>query len=218
MPIKACLFDLDGTLVDSMGLIVASFRETALHFLGTSPPDAVLIEGVGTPLMEQLSTFTGDPQLAAKMRDFYAEYYIDNHNDHVRAFPEVGIALEHLKSANQKLGIVTSKNDVGAMRALKHCHFDSYFDTVVTVDSTTQHKPKPQPVLKALSNLGATPMDAVFVGDSTHDLIAGEKAGTATAAVGWTVFDKDKLMACKPTLWLEKYSQIAKLPELLSKP
>lgn len=212
MPIKACLFDLDGTLVDSMGLIVASFRETALHFLGESPPDPVLIKGIGTPLLEQLSTFTSDQAELYAMRDYYADYYIKNHNKDVCGFSGIDTALDALKDAGQKLGIVTSKNDIGAKRALKHCKLESYFETVITVDSTETHKPGPEPVLKALSNLGVQASEAVFVGDSTHDLEAGKAAHCYTAAVEWTIFERSDLEACKPDIWLKTTQEIVDLP------
>ena len=212
MPIKACLFDLDGTLVDSMELIVASFRETALHFRGESPPDSVLIAGIGTPLKEQLSTFTSDPVEREAMREFFAEYYIRNHDDHISSFQGVEQELKALKDAGQKLAIVTSKNDIRAAQALNHCQLHSYFDTIVTIDSTQEHKPKPEPVLKALRDLGVCATDALFVGDSTHDIEAGKAAGCFTVAVEWTSFDHDKLKACKPDLWLKEVSEISDLP------
>ena len=212
MSIKACLFDLDGTLVDSMELIVASFRETALHFKGESPPDSVLIAGIGTPLKEQLSTFTSDPIEREAMREFFAEYYIRNHDAHVSSFQGVARELEILKDAGQKLAIVTSKNDIGAARALNHCQLNSHFDTVITIDSTQAHKPNPEPVLKALDNLGVCPADALFVGDSTHDLEAGRAAGCFTVAVEWTSFKRDELEACKPDLWIKEVSEISDLP------
>ena len=212
MTIKACLFDLDGTLVDSMELIVASFRETALHFKGASPPDSVLIAGIGTPLKEQLSTFTSDPEERNAMQAFFAEYYIRNHNDHVRGFEGVQEALRQLKEAGQKLAIVTSKNDIGANRALTHCDLKSYFDTVVTIDSTERHKPSPEPVLKALEDLGVDAGEAVFIGDSTHDIEAGRAAGCFTAAVAWTAFERAEIEACHPDLWIQEVAEFAELP------
>ena len=212
MSIKACLFDLDGTLVDSMELIVASFRETALHFKGESPPDSVLIAGIGTPLKEQLSTFTSDPAEREAMREFFAEYYIRNHDSHVSSFQGVARELEILKALGQKLAIVTSKNDIGAARALNHCQLNSHFDTIITIDSTQEHKPNPEPVLKALDNLGVCASNALFVGDSTHDLEAGKAAGCFTVAVEWTSFKRDELEACKPDLWIKEVSEISDLP------
>lgn len=212
MPIKACLFDLDGTLVDSMELIVASFRETALHFKGKSPPDSVLIAGIGTPLKEQLSTLGSDPAECEAMRVFFADYYIRNHDDHVKSFEGIETQLKAVQEAGQKLAIVTSKNDVGARRALNHCQLNSYFETIITIDSTTTHKPNPEPVLKALSDLKVCAADAIFVGDSTHDLEAGKAAGCFTVAVEWTAFEREKLEACKPDLWLKKVSEISDLP------
>ena len=212
MSIKACLFDLDGTLVDSMKLIVASFRETALHFKGESPPDSVLIAGIGTPLKEQLSTLTPDPVEREAMREFFADYYIRNHDAHVSCFEGVEDELKALKESGQKLAVVTSKNDVGAARALNHCQIKSYFDTIVTIDSTQEHKPNPAPVHKALRDLAVSTNEAIFVGDSTHDLEAGKAAGCFTVAVEWTEFPREELQACHPDLWLKKVSEISGLP------
>ena len=67
-------------------------------------------------------------------------------------------------------------------------------------------------MLKALSDLKVCAADAIFVGDSTHDLEAGKAAGCFTVAVEWTAFEREKLEACKPDLWLEKVSEISDLP------
>ena len=217
MAITTCLFDLDGTLVDSIPLIVDSFRHAITAHTDHRPTDQELIAGIGTPLVEQLGDYTDDPNLVDKMVETYRDYYIDKHNESVKAYRGVREGLTKLRDKGIKLGIVTSKNQIGAQRSLGHTQLLVLFDTVITIDETTEHKPKPAPVFAALTALESKATEAVFVGDSTHDLKAGRAAGVITAAVSWGPFDHEALRACKPDLWLTNPKEdFANLPELAS--
>jgi pyrophosphatase PpaX len=74
---------------------------------------------------------------------------------------------------------------------------------VVGADDVTEPKPHPEPVQRALQALGATPEEAVFVGDSVHDMASGRAAGVATAAVLWGPFTRGDLDPANPDHWLE---------------
>jgi len=106
------------------------------------------------------------------------------------------------------LGIVTSKATFIATRSLEWVGLDQYFPVVIGYDETTRHKPDPEPVLVALERLGATPDRAVFVGDSPHDVHAGNAAGVVTVAALWGPFSHETLAAAHPNHF------IGCLPEL----
>lgn len=205
------LFDLDGTLIDSIELILESYRHTMRVHRGASPPDALFLAGLGTPLRVQLAEFARNPEELDAMIATYREWNIANHDTMVTVYPGALETVRQLKDAGARLGIVTSKNLRGLMRGITLCGFDGLFDTLITCDSLELSKPDPAPVLLALQELNATPGGALFVGDSPHDIAAGRRAGTRTAACLWGPFDKTRLAEERPDHWLTTFSDLAGL-------
>ena len=206
-----CLFDLDGTLIDSIGLIMASFRHTMRTHRGSVPDETRWRAGFGTPLRGQLRAFARDDEEAARMVDTYRAY-TDAHHDQLLA-PYAGIdhGLAALHRAGVRLAVVTSKSHALARRGLDRCALSHYFDVLVGFDDVTEHKPHPAPVLAALERLGARPSEALFVGDSPHDIRAGRAAGVRTAAVLWGPFSRQDLAREAPHHWLVGPESIADL-------
>lgn len=202
-PPAAVLFDLDGTLIDSIDLILSSYRHTMQTHRGTPPPDSVWLAGLGTPLWTQFRKFTDDEAEVAAMVETYRTHNLAHHDRMVRPYPGVLDAVRQLHAAGRRLGIVTSKKHDGAERGLRHCGFDGLFSVVVGADDVQRHKPDPEPVLHALARLGVAPADAVFVGDSPHDLVAGRAASVPTAAVAWGPFPRAELVELAPDHWIE---------------
>jgi len=211
LPVTTCLFDLDGTLIDSIPLIVESFRHTVVAHGRPLPPDEAFIRGIGTPLDDQLREFAVDEEQVAAMRETYSRYYIDNHNASVQAFAGVLEALTTLKARGTKLGIITSKKRVGALRAVRHCELEPLLDIIVGADDTHKNKPDPEPVLYALTQLRVAASETFFVGDSPHDMAAGRAAGVKIAAVTWGPFPPETLEPYEPDRWLETASGIVDL-------
>jgi len=190
------LFDFDGTLVDSVALILDSFRYATRTVLGVVPPDAVLIAGVGTPLREQMLEL--DAGRADELVAVYREHNMRRHADLLRPYFGVDAMLAGLRARRCTLGIVTSKMRDAVELGMEHVPLGE-FDAVVTCDDTDRHKPDPAPVLYALALLGADPADTVYVGDAPYDLRAGRGAGVATAAAMWgTAFPPAVLRAERP--------------------
>lgn len=211
MRFPTVLFDFDGTLVDTVRLIVESFHHTArVH--GLEPrPDAFWIAGLGTPLRVQFRCFTEDSAEIQRMIGTYRDWNLRHHDASIRAYPGAVEAIRRLKLSGRRLGIVTSKNRHGLERGLAVCGFDGLFDTLVTCDDLEASKPSPEPVLLALDRLGAAPGDALFVGDSPHDVAAGRTAGCATAGCLWGPFSRDQIAAEGPDYWLDSFEDLAKL-------
>ena len=209
---ETVLFDLDGTLIDSIELIRQSYVHTvAAH--GLPERDAAFwLAGLGRPLRWQFAQFTADPAEIEAMVATYRAYNLAHHDALVTAFPGAVEAVRELHSRGIRLGIVTSKFRAGATKGLRWCGFDEHwFGSIVGADDVTEHKPHPAPVLKALSDLGVSAERAVMVGDSPHDLASGRSAGAKTAAVAWGPFSREELLATKPEHWLEEPRDIARL-------
>jgi len=207
----AYLFDLDGTLLDSVDLILRAYRTTVEAHLGFSPPESQILERLGMPLETQLAAFTSDPAEIAAMRATYREYYLRNHDQSVREFPGAREAVRTLKERGARLGVVTSKKRSGTLRGLTICGFDGLFEAIVTAEDVDRHKPDPTPVLRALELLEVEARSAVFVGDSPHDLVAGRAAGVDTAAVLWGPFPREALEPHEPDYWLALPEEIPTL-------
>ena len=206
MTLSTFLFDLDGTIIDSIELILRSYRHTmALHRCNEPmPPDDVWIQGLGTPLWTQFGQITDDKDEIEAMVQTYRTYNLTHHDALVKPYEGVVDEIRRLKDAGKLLGVVTSKLRDGAMRGLRVSGLDDAFDVVIGCDDVTRSKPHPEPVLKAVAELGVKPTETVFVGDSRHDIACGRAAGVKTAAVLWGPFDRSHLEDLAPDYWLER--------------
>jgi pyrophosphatase PpaX len=212
---RALLFDLDGTLADSIALLLAAFHYTfATHRPDAMPSDEEWIAGIGTPLITQMRGFVPTEELAQQMILTYREWQRTHHDEMLREFEGVGETLALLKARGHPTALVTSKGNELAHRALTWLHLTDHIDVVVGMDSTERHKPDPEPVLFALAALGSTPGNALFLGDSPHDIAAGNAAGVTSVAALWGPFSRRVLEQASPTYLLE---HIRELPALIGR-
>src|SRR5215210_6902222 len=165
MRFPVVLFDLDGTLIDSGAMIVASMRHAARTVLGREIPD------------EELTDAVGGPGLIAQMRAL---------DDALEPCPGIEDVLERLHGEGRRLGIVTAKRHVTVRLAFDVLpELERWFDVVVGADDTERHKPHPDPLLLALDRLRADASGAAYVGDSPFDVQAAKAAGLRAIAVTW---------------------------------
>ncbi|MCX6363464.1 MAG: HAD-IA family hydrolase [Actinobacteria bacterium] len=194
------VFDLDGTVVDTVELIVESFRYTTSTVLGEVLSDDVILAGVGRPLRTQMEDLSAEH--AQELYDVYREYNHRRHDELIRGYEGIEEVLDALKAAGRRTGIVTSKSRDTTAMAFRAVGLEKHFDVVVTATDTTEHKPSPVPLRLCLQRLGATAGGSIYVGDSPFDIQAGAAAGMTTAAVAWGVFGRDALLAAGPDFWL----------------
>jgi len=196
------VFDLDGTVVDTVELIVKSFRYATSTVLGRVLPDEFIIAGVGRPLRTQMERLSADH--AQELYDVYREYNHRRHDELIRGYDGIEEVLDALKAAGRRTAIVTSKSRDTTAMAFRAVGLEARFDVVVTASDTTEHKPSPAPLQLCLQRLGATAAGSIYVGDSPYDIQAGVAAGMTTAAVAWGVFGRDVLLAAGPDFWLDE--------------
>ena len=209
----AVLFDLDGTLIDSIELILTSMRHAFSARGSSAPTDAEWLTGVGIPLRTAFRRFADDDVEVDALIAAYREHQLAHHDRLVRCYDEVVNTVTELHGHGHPLAVVTSKSDWLAQRGLEHVGIDSLFATVVGCDSCARHKPDAEPVLTALERLKYETDESVFVGDSVHDIEAGNAAGVVTIAALWGPFSRAELLPARPTLLLER---IADLPQVLA--
>ena len=205
------LFDLDGTLIDSIHLIMEAFRFTMRTHLGTVPDETQWRSGFGTPLRSQLEKFARSADQTSAMVETYRSFTNAHHDRLLASYAGIDSVLERLRNRNVKLGIVTSKSHRLARRGLVRCGLSSFFDVLVGVDDVFLHKPDPAPVVEALEQLSAEACSTVFIGDSPFDICAGRKAGVHTAAALWGPFGRSVLARESPDYWLSEPECIVKI-------
>ena len=206
----AVLFDLDGTLVDTIPFILASVRH-AFDGYGAGPTDAQWIAGIGTPLRDQLASFAREPSDVDLLVERYRAFWFAEHDARTRAFPGAVELVAELAGAGHPIGIVTAKMEAGALRTLRHVGLLPYLGAVVGADGAPRAKPHPDPVEVALRRLERPPARALLVGDSTHDVLAARAAGVHAVAALWGACDRATLAAAGPDAFAERLGEVRAL-------
>ncbi len=183
MPIKLVIFDLDGTLVNSIKDITNSLNyATEPYGLATKTPEEVSAL-VGEGITRVIERILGDERLqyrvdvVKRFLEFYSEHIVDN------TFPYPGVreTLERLNGF--KKAVISNKREALSIKVLEALDLLRFFDLVIGSDSTTEKKPSPVPVLHVISTMGLTLEDSIMVGDSDLDISAGKSAGIKTVGV-----------------------------------
>ncbi len=204
------LFDLDGTLIDTNHLIVASFQHVFRTHLSLEVPAEEVYRCFGEPLPTTMARYA--PDRADELVDHYRAFNKTQHDLLVRQFAGVREMLQGLVAAGVQIAVVTSKRTDTAWQGMRVCQIDEFFSVVVGMDATEKHKPNPDPALHALVELNAKPgSHALMVGDSYFDILCGRNAGLKTAAVGWTVQTRESLGANQPDFWVESPAALLEL-------
>jgi pyrophosphatase PpaX len=209
--LTTALFDLDGTLIDSIRLILDSYHHTLTSHNLPARTDEEWLRGVGTPLHVQFSAWQESPEILEAMIATYRAFNLEHHDRMVTIYPGVLDAMREIKAAGIQTGLVTSKNRNGASRGLKLVGLEALMDVLVCADEVANPKPHPEPVEKAVALLGADPTTTVYVGDSIHDMHSGRAAGVRTAAALWGPFKRSHLESAEPDYWLERPADLVGL-------
>lgn len=213
---RLAVFDCDGTLVDSQGIIVAAMT-AAFEAEGLAAPDARCIrQAVGLPLVEallRLAPAEGSPRrLADRYRDAYGDRF-GRPEFQEPLFAGAAAALDALERAGYLLGIATGKGRRGLVRLLDRHGLTARFATLQTADDGPG-KPSPDMLLRAMAETAAAPGATVMIGDTTYDMHMARNAGVASIAVAWGYHDTAELIAAGAT---ELAGDFAALPALVDR-
>lgn len=196
MSFRYLLFDLDGTLIDTTELILSCYRASASRLVDDPPTDEEILKGFGTPLPDQLRRLF--PSLRDRIDEVAAQWRQAQealHDELIKPFPGTAEVLGELRMRGYPLGVVTSKERAAALPDMAMYGLHLLVDAVVCSGDTANHKPHPEPVLRALQLMSARPEETLYVGDSLHDMKAGREAGVSVAAAMWGPFPKEPLLA-----------------------
>lgn len=204
------VFDLDGTLVDTIHLIVASYQHAFRTVLGREEDEARIRAWIGQPLLrcfQESSPAHADALFAA-----YTAWNEANTERLVRGYAGVSELLVELTNRGARVAVATSKRRPPAAKALALTGLTDLVPVLVTMEDTTVHKPDPTPLLLALERAGGVPGRAVYIGDAVVDVQAAQAAGMAGIGVFWGAGTEADLRAAEPHAVA---SDVAALRELL---
>ncbi len=158
--------------------------------------DAEIYSLFGEPLENSLLKYAEDTR---DLVSYFRSFNESNHDEMIQPFEGVEEALKMLKDLGLKLGIVTSKREGMARRSLEVLGLTEYFDVIITPESTTLHKPQPEPLYKACELLGGIdPKNTLMVGDSSYDILCGNRAGATSVAVSYTLIQPETIKEADP--------------------
>jgi len=202
MRFPVVLFDLDGTVIDSGAIILASMRHAAREVLGAEVSDDQLMAAVGGPGLEaQMRALAPD-----HVDELVTVYRAHNEPLHDELVCCTGMedVLVRLRDEGRRLGIVTAKRRQTVELAFARLPIEHLFETVVGGDETERHKPDPAPLLLALERLDARPEEAAYVGDAPFDVKAAKAAGLYAIAVTWGgIHARERLEAERPDVLVD---------------
>ena len=202
---QAVLFDLDGTLVDTVPLIVKTYRQV-FRDLDIPWGDNEVVKYIGLPLVEIAGHF--EVKDREHFVELYQHYYKIDHDSATKLFPGTFEIMSHLKGLGIKLGLVTSKGKPVTTRTLAFTKLDGLLDAIVTAHDVINPKPSAEPVEKALAALSVPPERAIMVGDSRFDILTGKESGTRTLGVAWGLESREALERLNPDGLLETWDEI----------
>jgi HAD superfamily hydrolase (TIGR01509 family) len=216
MALEGLIFDLDGTLIDSVGtyyIMMESVFER-LHWPRVSREvmrKAIKDGGFDWDLVLPSGAGRTTEELIASAREVIREMYPRVFEDDVDLVPGAEPLLKKLHERNVKLGLVTST--LGRfiefkLIPLKKCGLRDLFQSVITLDDVKNRKPSGDPLVECAKRLGEYPEKCAYLGDATVDIIAGKAAGMKTIAVLTGVDDYEALKAEDPDMILESVSQL----------
>ena len=201
------LFDLDGTVVDSGGIILASMRHATREVLGRDFGDAELMQAVGGPGLEaQMAVFA--PEQVDELVRVYRDHNEPLHEE-LEACAGMEDVLLRLHGEGRRLGVVTAKRRATVELAFARVPLAHLFETVVGGDETEKHKPDPEPLLLAARRMNADPAETAYVGDSPFDIRAAKAAGMYAIAVTWgRIHDRERLEREEPDAIVERAEEL----------
>lgn len=181
---KAIIFDFDGTLADTLPVCFYAFQAVFKDFdnkeVTTDEIKAMFGPSETGIIKQNLMDSNHD-----KAIELYYEKYSEKHKELVRENEEINDLLLFLKREGYKLGIVTGKARRSLLISLDDLKMNDLFDVIITGDDVSRPKPHPEGLNKALALLNIQNTDAIFLGDSDADILAGKQANVHTIGVQW---------------------------------
>ena len=199
---KAIVFDFDGTLANTLPICFNAFQNVFQEFDKRDLTSNEIKEMFGPSETGIIRNNILHPNKEEAIEYFYAKY-AESHKSLVKADPEILGLLTSLKDAEIKLGIFTGKAKRSLDISLQALNMEGLFDVIITGDDVVNPKPNAEGLMKALSLLKVENSEAIFIGDSDADIIAGLRADVYTIGVQWLPEYQTSAFTQQPNLILK---------------
>lgn len=207
---KAVIFDLDGTLLDTLDDLADAVNHVLLEY-GYPPRDKKQIErflGNGIARLTELALPEQvSPERYTQIFATFKKYYTEHCQVKTQAYPGILALLAQLQAQGYKLAIVSNKN-AAAVAELAELYFKKYITVAIGERPGIRKKPAPDTVLQALQELGCTKEETVYVGDSEVDKATADNVGMDCILVQWGFRELAELQALRPAYLVSKPEEI----------
>ncbi len=194
---KAVLFDMDGTVLNTLGDLADAMNYSLRHFNMPEREEQQLktFLGKGPAHFVRCSVAEGtSPELYGRVREFYEDYYDSHCQIRTAPYPGIPELMERLKSRGIKLAVISNKQEP-AVKILAQRHFPGLLELAVGTGPSIACKPDPAAVLSAMERMGVSPEESLYVGDMDVDLNTARNAGIDCIGVAWGFMGREKLEA-----------------------
>jgi pyrophosphatase PpaX len=198
--VKAILFDVDGTLIDSIDMVVAGLGDTYEKYSGVRPQDIAIRELIGKPLVDQMHLFGCSPKNNSELEEMM-QYTISRYEAHSsleKEFPHTIDALISCFKAGIKTALVTSRNQQELDELKSSFRGWEFAHEAICASHVTKPKPDPESAVLAMKKLGVKPTETVMIGDSVFDIRCAHGAGLRSGAALYGAGKSEDLLALAP--------------------
>ena len=203
------LFDLDGTVANTIPLILASYAHATRTVLGEAVPESESRSWIGQPLRHTFQRRY--PDHVDALYDEYLTWTMEHLDALIETYDGMAELLDDLNAAGVVIGIVTSKRLVSAERTLQSVGLDGRIAVLASMADTENHKPAPDPLRHALTGLGRSASEAVYIGDAVVDVLCAHAAGADAIAVTWGAGLAPELAAAGPLAIIDELDALRAL-------
>ncbi len=193
---KYIVFDFDGTMANTNGIILESWQATLEHYLGHRLPDEVVEATFGEILVYSISKLIpGAP--VDEVVEYYRAYQDAHQQGVVSVFDGVYELMHELRKRGHKIAVATSRTAYSFWNYMKQFGLVDMVDQVVTMEDVTKHKPDPESLLVVLRKFDPDMdlADAIMIGDTKYDIGCANNAGVDSVLVGWSHYVDEEDMA-----------------------
>lgn len=187
MTLRTALFDLDGTLVDSLEDLTDAVNATRAGF-DMTPLSIIVVRGLvgkGVRNLVQRALELESPHDVERALELFVAFNSAHIADKSRLYPGAREALETLADVGIRMAIISNKQEALSRLILETLGIDRFFDTICGGDTYPEMKPSPLPLMKVMGHFGATAGETAMIGDSINDVQAGREAGITTIGCAW---------------------------------